>query len=55
MHVAHQMGVGIGVGVVLLFVLVGGAIFIGHHFYTHSVKPFSFHYFKVRHVLGCVV
>lgn len=50
---AHQTGV--GAGVVLLFVLVGGAIFIGYHFYAHSAKPFSFHYFKVRHVLGCDV
>lgn len=48
MHVAHQTGM--GVGVVLLFILVGGAIFIGYHFYTHSAKPFSFHYFKVRRV-----
>lgn len=46
MHVAHKAGM--GVGVVLLIVLVGGAIFVGYNFYNHSSKPFQFHYFKVR-------
>ncbi|GAA6235731.1 stabilin-2-like [Lates japonicus] len=44
MHVAHKAGM--GVGVVLLIVLVGGVVFVGYHFYTHTSKPFHFHYFK---------
>ncbi|XP_068611107.1 stabilin-2 [Brachionichthys hirsutus] len=44
MHVAHKAGM--GVGVVLLIVLAGGAVFVGYHFYTHKAKPFQFHYFK---------
>lgn len=46
MRVAHKTGM--GVGVVLLIALVAGVIFVGYHFYTHSTKPFNFHYFKVR-------
>lgn len=46
MHAVHKAGM--GVGVVLIVALVGGAIFVGYHFYTHSSKPFQFHYFKVR-------
>lgn len=45
MRVAHRAGV--GVGVVLLLALVGGALFVGHRFYAHTSKPFRFHYFKV--------
>lgn len=45
MHVAHKAGMGIGV--VLLIALVGGAIFVGYRFYRNT-KPFQFHYFKVR-------
>ncbi|XP_067346973.1 stabilin-2 isoform X2 [Channa argus] len=44
MHVAHKAGM--GVGVVLLVVLVAGVVFVGYHFYTHTTKPFQFHYFK---------
>ncbi|XP_033470098.2 stabilin-2 isoform X1 [Epinephelus lanceolatus] len=44
MHVAHKAG--LGVGVVLLIVVVAAVIFVGYHFYTHSTKPFQFHYFK---------
>ncbi|XP_039999160.1 stabilin-2 isoform X2 [Xiphias gladius] len=44
MHAAHKAGM--GVGVVLLIVLVAGVIFVGYHFYTHTTKPFQFHYFK---------
>lgn len=46
MHVTHKAGM--GVGVVLLIAVVGGVVFVGYHFYTHSTKPFNFHYFKVR-------
>lgn len=45
MHVAHQTS--LGVGVVLLLVLLGGAIYVGYHFHYRSAKPFRFHYFKV--------
>lgn len=45
MHMAHQAGM--GVGVVLLVIVVVSAVFVGYHFYTRSVKPFHFHYFKV--------
>ncbi|XP_026003013.1 stabilin-2 [Astatotilapia calliptera] len=44
MHVAHKAGMGIGV--VLLIALVGGAIFVGYRFYRNNTKPFQFHYFK---------
>uniref|UniRef100_A0A3P9CQP6 Stabilin 2 n=1 Tax=Maylandia zebra TaxID=106582 RepID=A0A3P9CQP6_9CICH len=44
MHVAHKAGMGIGV--VLLIALVGGAIFVGYRFYHNNTKPFQFHYFK---------
>ncbi|KAM4711664.1 stabilin-2 [Anableps anableps] len=44
MHAAHQAGM--GVGVVLLVLLVVAAIFVGYRFYSHSSKPFQFHYFK---------
>lgn len=46
MHVANKAGMGIGV--VLLIALVGGAIFVGYRFYRNTTKPFQFHYFKVR-------
>lgn len=45
MHVAHQTGM--GVGVVLLLVLLGGAIYVGYRFHSRNAKPFHFHYFKV--------
>ncbi|XP_075900072.1 stabilin-2 isoform X3 [Nelusetta ayraudi] len=44
MHVAHQTGM--GVGVVLLLVLLGGAIYVGYRFHSRNAKPFHFHYFK---------
>lgn len=44
MPVAHKAGV--GVGVVLLVVVVAGVLFVGYNFYSHSAKPFRFHYFK---------
>ncbi|XP_059181662.1 stabilin-2 [Centropristis striata] len=44
MAAAHRAGM--GVGVVLLVALLGGVVFVGYHFYTHSTKPFRFHYFK---------
>uniref|UniRef100_A0A3B4ESD6 Stabilin 2 n=1 Tax=Pundamilia nyererei TaxID=303518 RepID=A0A3B4ESD6_9CICH len=44
MHVAHKAGMGIGV--VLLIALLGGAIFVGYRFYRNNTKPFQFHYFK---------
>ncbi|XP_029351188.1 stabilin-2 isoform X1 [Echeneis naucrates] len=44
MHVAHKAGMGIGV--VLLIAMVTGAVFVGYHFYTHTNRPFQFHYFK---------
>lgn len=45
MHVAHRTG--LGLGVVLLLVLLGGAIYVGYHFHSRNAKPFHFHYFKV--------
>ncbi|KAM3587343.1 uncharacterized protein V6R79_002629 [Siganus canaliculatus] len=44
MHVAHKAGM--GVGVVLLVLLAAAAVFVGHQFYAHNMKPFRFHYFK---------
>lgn len=45
MRAAH--GAGVGVGVVLLLALVVGAVVVGYRFYSHTAKPFRFHYFKV--------
>ena len=36
-----------GVGVVLLVAVVGGALLVGVRFYSRAAKPFRFHYFKV--------
>ncbi|CAN9508355.1 unnamed protein product [Ophioblennius macclurei] len=41
---AHKAGM--GVGVVLLVAIVAGVLFVGYHFYSHTAKPFRFHYFK---------
>lgn len=49
MRVAHRAGV--GVGVVLLVALVVAAVFVGYRFYSHTAKPFRFHYFKVSFLL----
>lgn len=46
MYVAHRAGV--GVGVVLLIAATVGVVFVGYRFYSHTAKPFHFHYFKVR-------
>lgn len=48
--VAHRAG--IGVGVVLLVAVAAAALFVGYRFYSHTVKPFRFHYFKVRVLLA---
>lgn len=42
---AHRAG--IGVGVLLLVAVATGALFVGYRFYSHTAKPFRFHYFKV--------
>lgn len=49
MRVAHRAG--IGVGVVLLVALVVAAVSVGYRFYSHTAKPFRFHYFKVSFLL----
>uniref|UniRef100_A0A3B3T829 Stabilin 2 n=1 Tax=Paramormyrops kingsleyae TaxID=1676925 RepID=A0A3B3T829_9TELE len=46
LHVGHQAGIGVGVLVMVLLTALLG--FIGYRFYTQQVKPFQFHYFKVR-------
>uniref|UniRef100_A0A672KQA3 Stabilin-2-like n=1 Tax=Sinocyclocheilus grahami TaxID=75366 RepID=A0A672KQA3_SINGR len=43
-HAAHKAGMGIGIlGLIILIVAAG---FVGYNFYTHTTKPFQFHYFK---------